>query len=221
MATDIIFYTNPWSRGRIAHWLLEELGEPYTTEWLEYGSTAAGGMKHKGYLAINPMGKVPAIQHRGRVVTEVDAICAYLAAAYPAKKLMPAVDDIDSLTQFYRWLVFAAGPLEMAVTARLMKWPATAEHARMLGFGTYEATMDAIAGYLGGREFVCDSGFSAADVALGSSLIFSMDVKAVEPRAVFEDYAARLMKREAYGRHVKLCEARIKEVAADEPAKSR
>ena len=205
MAQDIVFYSNPWSRGRIVHWLLEEIGAPYATQWLDYG----GEMKSDAYLAINPMGKVPAIQHGGRVVTEAAAICVYLAAAYPAKKLMPAADDLASLAQFYRWLLFAAGPLEMAVTTRAMQWPATDEHARMLGFGSYAATMDAIAGYLDGREFVCDYGFSAADVYLGSGLIFGMDIKAVEARPQFEAYAEGLMKREAYVRHVKLCEARI------------
>ena len=206
MASDIIFYTNPWSRGRIVHWLLEELGVPYTTHWLAYG----GEMKDPSYLAINAMGKVPAIQHQGNTITEAAAICAYLAHSYPEKALLPPASDHTSLAAFYRWLFFAAAPLEMAITTRAMHWPTTAEHAKMLGFGTYQAALDAIAGYLNGREFVCDYGFSAADVYLGSSLIFGMEIKAVEQRPEFETYAAGLMQRPGYQRHVELCAAQIK-----------
>ncbi len=73
----LTFYTNPMSRGRIVRWMLEELGVPYQTVLLDYGTT----MKAPEYLAINPMGKVPAIQHGQTVVTEAAAICAYLADA--------------------------------------------------------------------------------------------------------------------------------------------
>ena len=83
--TDLTFYTNPMSRGRIVRWMLEEVGEPYDTVVLDYGTT----MKGADYVAINPMGKVPAIVHRGKTVTEVAAICCYLADAYPEAGLAP------------------------------------------------------------------------------------------------------------------------------------
>ena len=86
---DITFYTNPMSRGRIARWMLEELGEPYQTHVLQYGPD----MKSPDYLAINPMGKVPAITHKGAVVTECAAICTYLAGAFPAAGLCPPPGD--------------------------------------------------------------------------------------------------------------------------------
>jgi glutathione S-transferase len=110
MANNLVFYTNPMSRGRIVRWMLEEVGEPYKTELLEYGTT----MKAPDYLAINPMGKVPALRHGDAVITESAAICAYLADAFPAAKLAPPPGDRDR-GPYYRWLFFAAGPLEAAV----------------------------------------------------------------------------------------------------------
>ena len=87
---DLTFYTNPQSRGRIVRWMLEEVGEPYETEIIPYDE-----MKSERYLAVNPMGKVPAIKHRGHVVTECSAICAYLADAFPQahEKEMRGPDD--------------------------------------------------------------------------------------------------------------------------------
>src|SRR3954447_22450866 len=104
-AEEIVFYTNPQSRGRIIRWMLEEVGQPYRTEVLSFGE----GMKSPEYLAINPMGKVPAIVHRGTVVTEGAAICSYLADAFPAAGLAPALDD-PRRGDYFRWLFFAAGP---------------------------------------------------------------------------------------------------------------
>ena len=199
---DLIFYTNPQSRGQIAHWLLEELGEPYETRWVAYGAE----MKTPEYLSINPMGKVPAIVHKGAVVTEAAAICAYLAAAYPSKGLMP--EGSPSLADFYRWMFFAAGPLETAVTARSMKWEAAPEKSSMLGFGTYGDTLGAVCRHLEDREFVCRGGFSAADVYLGSQLIWGMRFGTIEPREVFNNYAGRLAGREAYKRAARICEDR-------------
>ncbi|MEJ0058187.1 MAG: glutathione S-transferase N-terminal domain-containing protein [Terricaulis sp.] len=103
MAKDLVFYTNPMSRGRITRWMLEEIGAPYRTEVLDYGTT----MKAPEYLAVNPMGKVPAILHGDVIVTEGAAICAYLADAFPEAGLAPAVDDPLRGT-YYRWLFFAA-----------------------------------------------------------------------------------------------------------------
>src|SRR5690349_21252447 len=98
MENGIVFYTHPMSRGRIVRWMLEEVGKPYTTQVLEYGTT----MKSPAYLAINPTGKVPAIVHRGMVVTEGAAICAYLADAFPDAGLAPALDD-PQRGAYYRW----------------------------------------------------------------------------------------------------------------------
>ena len=140
MMSEIVFYTNPQSRGRIVHWLLEELAEPYDTQWIDYGEQ----MKGAEYLAVNLMGKVPAIKHLGAVVTETSAICTYLAASYPEKNLIPAVGD-PALADFYRWMFFAAGPVEMATTAKSMAWEVEEGKQRSVGFGSHEDAMDALA----------------------------------------------------------------------------
>src|SRR6476646_9222281 len=104
---DLIFYTNPMSRGQTARWMLEEVGQPYETEILDYTST----MKAEPYLAVNPMGKVPAIVHRGAVVTEVAAICCYLADAFPEAGLAPPISDA-LLGPYLGWLFF--GPASVS-----------------------------------------------------------------------------------------------------------
>ena len=105
MSDELVFYTTPTSRGRIVRWMLEEVGQPYRTELLDYGTT----MKAPAYLAINPMGKVPAITHGDAVVTEAGAICAYLADAFPQAGLAPAPGD-KARAPYFRWRFYAAGP---------------------------------------------------------------------------------------------------------------
>ena len=201
---EIIFYSNGQSRGQIAHWMLEELGEPYETRWLGYGES----MKSPEYLAINPMGKVPAIQHAHAggtaVVTETAAICAYLAAAYPAKGLMPAPGD-PGLADYYRWLFFAAGPLEMAITVRAMQWEAPPEREANLGFGSHKATLNAVEQFLTGREHVCACGFTAADVYLASHLSWGQRMGTIEPSPAIAAYAKHQTQRPAYQRAEQLC----------------
>src|SRR3954471_13507654 len=131
MADDLVFYTNPMSRGRIVRWMLEEVGQPYRTEVLDYAST----MKAPAYRAINPMGKVPAIRHGDTVVTEAAAICAYLADAFPAAGLAPAPGERPRGPD-YRWLFFAAGPLEAAVTNKAFGFEVPAERRAMAGYGS-------------------------------------------------------------------------------------
>ena len=105
MSDELVFYTNPMSRGRIVRWMLEEVGQPYRTELLDYATT----MKAPEYLAINPMGKVPALRHGETVVTEAAAICAYLADAFPAAGLAPPHGH-RLRGPYYRWLFFACRP---------------------------------------------------------------------------------------------------------------
>src|SRR5215212_894862 len=122
MDSDLVFYTNPMSRGRIVRWMLEEIGRPYRTEILDYATT----MKAPAYLAINPMGKVPALRHGA-------AICAYLADAFPDSGLAPPPGD-RLRAPYYRWLFFAAGPLEAAATNRMMGFVAPAGREMMMGY---------------------------------------------------------------------------------------
>src|SRR5438477_7066307 len=133
MADELVFYTHPQSRGRIVRWMLEEIGQPYRTELLEYGTT----MKAPAYLAINPMGKVPAIRHGDTVVTEAAAICAYLADAFSELRLAPPAGD-RLRGPYYRWLFFAAGPLEAAASNTVMGFVVPQEREKMMGYGRVE-----------------------------------------------------------------------------------
>jgi len=197
---DLIFYTNPMSRGRIARWMLEETGAPYRTEILDYGST----MKAPDYLAINPMGKVPAIVHGDRVVTECAAICAYLADAFPEKRLAPSPEE---RADYYRWLFFAAGPVEAAMSNRAAKVETSPEMSRMYGYGTYDLTVDVLEKAVTGRDYICGTRFTAADVYVGSEILFFMRFGWLPDRPAFRDYAARLSARPAYIRAGELDDA--------------
>jgi len=203
--SDLVFYTNPQSRGRIAHWMLEEIAEPYTIQWLEYGPA---GTRSDAYLAVNPMGKLPAISHGGRAVTETPAICAYLAARFPDKKLYPGSSD-PGLTDYYRWLFFAAGPLEQSITANAMGWTVPAERKGTVGFGSHEEVLAAIEQALQRGPFVCGDQFTAADVYLASHLNWGMAFGGVDKRPVFEEYVARATDRPAYHKANQINEERL------------
>ena len=200
---DIVLYTNPMSRGRIARWMLEETGQPYRAEVLEYGAA----MKSPQYLAINPMGKVPAIVHGGVVVTECAAICAWLADAFPEAGLAPAPGD-PLRGPYYRWLFFAAGPLEAAVTAKSLGLLAPAEKSGMAGYGSYEQTVDALETVVAGAApWLLGERFSAADVYVGSQVVWGQQFGSLPARPAFAAYAARLQARDAYRRATALDDA--------------
>ena len=203
--STLTLYTNPQSRGRIAHWMMEELGQPYDTVWLDYGTT----MKAPDYLAINPMGKVPALKHGSAVVTEAAAICAYLADAFPQAGLKPAPGTPESAA-YHRWLFFAAGPLEQAVVAKSLGWAVPEGRSAMVGFGSYEDTLDALELALSGSPYVCGERFTAADVYVGSSVDWGLQFGTMERRPVFEAYADRLRERVAYRGALQINEKRIK-----------
>jgi glutathione S-transferase len=202
--SDLVFYTNPQSRGRIAHWMLEEVGESYETVWLEYGT----GTKSPAFLAINPMGKIPALRDGDAVITETAAICAYLADRFPEKNLIPPL-GAPARAAFYRWLFFAAGPLEMSVTAKSLDWPVPETRSRMLGFGSHQDTLHALELALMPGPFICGEQFNAADVYVGSSIAWGMLFGTIEKRPVFEEYVARINARPAAQRAHRLNEARI------------
>jgi glutathione S-transferase len=189
---DLKFYTNPMSRGQTVRWMLEEIGEPYETEILDYGTT----MKAEAYLAVNPMGKVPAIVHNGKVVTEVAAICLYLADAFPQAGLAPDADRAD----YYRWVLFTAGPVEAAFTTRSMGWEVPPERQAMAGFGSYETAILTLEKGLDGRAYIAGNRFTAADLFVGAMVNFMIGFKLLEPTPVFSDYAKRVTDRDAYRR---------------------
>ena len=195
-SSEPVFHTNPMSRGRIVRWMLEELGIGYRTVLQQYGKS----MKSPDYLAINPMGKVPALEHRGVVVTETAAICAYLADAFPDAGLAPALDDPQRGT-YLRWMFFAAGPVEAAVSANALGQLPPPEKAGFVGYGSYEQTMDALElAAASASPWLLGERFSAADVYVGSQVDFGLAFKSIPERPVFVAWAERLREREAYQR---------------------
>ena len=197
---ELVLYTNPMSRGRIARWMLEETGAPYRTEILEYGPA----MKSESYLAINPMGKVPAIRHGGTVVTEAPAICAYLADAFPDVGLAPPAGERGA---YYRWLFFAAGPLEAAVTNRAFGLAPPEDKEAMVGYGNFPTVMTALERAVEGEGYVAGDDFSAADVYVGSHVFWGLQFELIEKRPAFETYWSRLETRDAYLRATALDDA--------------
>ena len=193
MTDTLTLYTNPQSRGRIARWMLEEVGEPYETVLLDYGTT----MKSPEYLAINPMGKVPALKHGDRVVTEAAAICAYLADAFPDAGLAPPSADRAS---YCRWLFFAAGPLEAAITGKALGLLAPEDKKMMAGYGSFDEVLNVLDGAVSRVEYLCGDRFTACDLYLGSQLGYGMMFGLIEPRAAFTDYLSRIQSRPAYSR---------------------
>jgi glutathione S-transferase len=201
MSDEIVFYTNPMSRGRIVRWMLEEVGRPYRTEVLDYAS----GMKAPAYLAINPMGKVPAITHGGTVVTEAAAICAYLADAFPEAGLAPPPGH-RRRGPYYRWMFFAAGPVEAAVTNKALGWEVPPDRQRMAGYGSYAQMLDNVERALDGRDYLDGEAFTAADLYLGAQLGWGLAFGTMEKRPAFEAYVGRLMLRPAYVRAAEIDE---------------
>ena len=193
MALPLIFYTNPMSRARIVRWMLEEVSAPYETQVLEYETT----MKSPEYLAINPSGKVPAIRHGDQVVTECAAICAYLADAFPRTGLAP---PLDRRGDYYRWLFFAAGPVEAVTTNQSLGIEVPDDKRRMVGYGTMKAVVDTLAGAVSRHDYIAGDQFSAADVYVGSHIAWGMQFGLLEARPQFESYVARITAREAYRR---------------------
>ena len=199
--SDLIFYTNPQSRGRIIRWMLEEVGASYETRVIDYAT-----MKGPDYLAVNPMGKVPAITHGDTVVTECAAICAYLADAFPEAGLIPPVGHRKRGT-YFRWLFFAAGPVEAAVTNKSLKVDVSEEQTRFVGYGTFETAIDNLENALKPGPWICGDQFTAADLYVGSQIGYGMMFGSIEKRPLFEEYFGRLQSRPAAVRAAELDDA--------------
>ena len=196
----LIFYTHPQSRGRMVRWMLEEIAVPYETVVLDYDTT----MKAEDYLVINPLGKVPAIRHGDTVVTEVAAICAYLADVFPAAGLAPPPHSRER-GPYYRWLFFAAGPLEAAVSNKALGFVVPPGRERMIGYGRYEDVLDALEAVTqAARPYLLGTQFTAADVYVGSHLAFGMQFGTIEKRPAFERYCSVLDDRPARQRAIRI-----------------
>ncbi len=189
MNPALTFYTHPMSRGRIARWMLEETGLPYDTVVLDYGTT----MKAPEYLAINPMGKVPALRHGDTVVTESAAICLYLADLVPEKRLAPA-PGTPARGLYYRWILFLAGPVEALLTAKhagALAQPASA------GYGTEADVLKTLEAALAVGPYLAGDHFTAADLLMTAFLSYYMRFKLLPETEVFKRYVAQHALRPA------------------------
>jgi glutathione S-transferase len=193
MADELVLYTNPMSRGRIARWMLEEVGQPYKAEVLDYAST----LKAPAYLAINPMGKVPALRHGDAVVTETAAICAYLADAFPQAGLAPPPGH-RLRAPYYRWLFFTAGPVEAAASNKSLGFVVPPERERMMGYGNIALVLNTLEAAVSRGSYLAGDSFTAADLYVGAHLGFGMMFGTIEKRPAFEKYWQRLSSRPAY-----------------------
>ncbi|MEN2746870.1 glutathione S-transferase family protein [Sphingomonas sp. T9W2] len=203
----LTLYTNPMSRGRIARWMLEEVGADYYVEMLGYGGT----MKDDAYLAINPMGKVPAIVHDGRIVTECAAICAYLADAFPDAGLAPTADE---RADYHRWMFFAAGPLEQAITNRSLGVMPTDDQQRMVGYGDYDRVVAVLESAVAVHPYIAGDRFTAADVYVGSHVMWGTQFGTLPKLDAFMAYIGRLADRPAHVRASELDDAAMPEMQA-------
>jgi glutathione S-transferase len=208
MAEQLTFYTNPMSRGAIVRWMLEEVGQPYETVLLDYGTT----MKAPEYLAINPMGKVPAIKHGDVVVTEVAAICAYLAETLPSAGLLP--QTAAERGAYYRWMFFAAGPVEAAISDKMLGVEVPADKEMMVGYGNYDRVVDALDGLFSHSHYVAGERFTAADVYVGSHIAWGSQFGTLPKRDRFGPYLERILSRPAAVR-AKEIDDKLREGAPD------
>ncbi|NNC48392.1 MAG: glutathione S-transferase family protein [Sphingomonas sp.] len=187
----LTFYTNPMSRGQIARWALHEAGVDYDQKIISYGEE----MKSEPYLSINPMGKVPAIDHDGTVVTECAAICHYLAEMFKPD-LLPK--DAEKAA-YFRWMFYAAGPVEAAVTNKSMGFEVTEPDKKgMLGYGDYDLVMDVLEKHFAANDYVVGDRFTMADVYLGSHVSWGLQFGTMPERGSFKAYAERLTARDAW-----------------------
>lgn len=188
----LVFYTNPMSRGQIARWALHEAGAGYEQRLVGYGEQMKGDYQRD----VNPMGKVPAIDHDGKIVTECAAICAYLAEAFPDAGLAP---EAGERADYYRWLFFASGPVEQAVTNNSMGFKVEDPSKRgMLGYGDFDLVIDVLEAKFAHDDYVCGDRFTMADVYVGSQVIWGQQFGSMPARDSLKAYADRLTARETY-----------------------
>jgi glutathione S-transferase len=202
MSDHLVLYTNPMSRGRIARWMLEEIGQPYEAVMLDFATT----LKVPAYLAINPMGKIPALTHGDAVVTECAAICAYLADAFPDAGLAPPIGS-KARAPYFRWLFFAAGPVEAAITNKQMGFELAPGKERSAGYGSLAAVLNALEMAVTQSPYLAGDQFTAADVYAGSQIGFGLRFGTIEKRPAFITYWDRISARLAYLRAAELDDA--------------
>ncbi|HKH33152.1 MAG TPA: glutathione S-transferase family protein [Beijerinckiaceae bacterium] len=193
--SDLVLYHIAPSRSSIVHWMLEEIGEPYDIHLL---SMKRGENREPAYLAVNPMGKVPAIKHKGVVITEAAAICLYLADEFPKAGLTVPIGD-PRRGLFLKWLFFSPSCIEPAIMDRAFKRAEEAPRSTV-GYGDFDTTMDVVAKAVERGPYLSGEQFTAADVVLGSTLRWGTMFNLIPQRPEFQAYIARLGERPALQR---------------------
>jgi glutathione S-transferase len=204
MAKLTLYHAAP-SRSSIIHWMLEEIGEPYEVQLL---SLSKGDNRAPDYLAVNPMGKVPALRHGDAVITEAAAICAYLADEFPRAKLNVPIGD-PRRGPYLKWLFFGPSCIEPAMVDRAFPRKEEARRAA-LGYGDFGTVLNVVADAVARGPYILGEQFTAADVVIGSTLRFGMLFKLLPERPEFTTYTGRLAQRPALQR----AETKDKELAA-------
>jgi glutathione S-transferase len=194
MAKLALYHAAP-SRSSVVRWMLEELGEPYDIHLL---SLAKGEQSAPGFLAVNPMGKVPTLKHGNAVITEAAAICTYLADEFPHARLNIPVGD-PRRGPYLKWLFFSPSCIEPAVTDRA--FPRKEEPRRaMLGYGDFDTVMNVVAKAVEPGPYLMGDQFTAADVVVGSMVRWGMMFDLLPKRPEFVAYVGRLEQRPALQR---------------------
>ena len=197
MTDEIVFYHNPQSRSQMVRWMIEEAGAPHRIVPIDF---ARNEHKAPAFLALNPMGKLPTIEHRGTVVTETAAIIAYLADTFPQAGLAPAPGE-PARGAYYRWLFFGAGCFEPALLDKMMKRPEV-ERKAAVGWGSYDDVLTTLKTALATGPYLLGEKFTAADLYIGSELNFAVMFGApgLKGEPVIDAYLARLTARPAFQR---------------------
>lgn len=205
----IELYHHPWSRASTVVWMLEEVGVPYELKWVDI---MAGEQKKPEFLALNPMGKLPVLVDGEAVVSEVAAIALYLGDRYAAGRLAPALDD-PARASYLRWAFYSPSVIEPAAAARASGGQF---NAGAVGWGTYEAMLDATGQAIGAGPWLLGNRFTMADTIVGGTLRFLLTFKMVEARPAFVDYVHRIEARPAMQKALAINE----KIAADRGLKA-
>jgi glutathione S-transferase len=191
--TDLTLYHAIPSRSLTVHWMLEELKVPYKLHILDMN---ADDHKKPEYLAINPMGRVPALRHGDKVMSETAAICTYLAETFPESGLQIPIDS-PSRAEYLKWMFFAPVTAEPSILWQALQLKAAdPDYKPFADLDDVAATLQQA---LNGKEFIVGDKFTAADVMIGSTLFWGLNLMPVLPKLPeLTSYWERLEKREAW-----------------------
>lgn len=196
--SSLTLYTNSMSRGNTVDLLFKLLDVPYQRIELEYGEQ----MHTAEYLAINPMGKVPALVDGEHIITETAAICVYLADKFIEKGLAPAFNS-PQRAAYYRWFFFTAGPIEAAFTTHAMGLQLDEAQQKMSGFGSFKRVMDCLeTGLSNAAPYICGQQLTAIDVYVGAFLLFMEKINFIENSAVINYYLDTLKSHPKFAKSI-------------------